>query len=1244
MTTTPTDPTVEMFIGSSWVDVTPDCREASADSGGGMEITRGTPNEGNSPEPTQFNFTLQNGPSKVPAVLGRTGCYSPRNPLGPYYGLLGRNQKIRVSLNRRVDTFNRTTVQGWGSVPTKVQADGVTVAPAMAWHITGAASDFSTTPGNAVMAATAGTKFATFGYYADAEMRTRFKVSSRDTEVGITVRMKKTFIEPPSGMDPTFETGGTAGWGTNSGTISINSVLPHAGARALQVVVTGAPATVQLVPDIGAGTLWGGGNLVGGGTYRCRFWVRVTSALTVQGQISFYGRDLSFKGSVTTSVAVAANTWTLVDFTGTAPEDAAWARPGPILQGSPAAGTVMILDDLEMYDQTNLAWYTANFVPGGTDQIKFGKISPGVVKSFSTDLGQQLVAGTWYWMKVQTSGQRLRMAMWKDGDPEPEFVWRWFDDETVSESPVGTVGEIGVFAGAGTGVATFSSFQVDQWRAHTEIAELPPRWDLSRSDRWVPIQSRGILRRLGQGRKALRSALSLHLESYKALSYGWWSLEESSGDRAGNNVAGGTLGSLLGLEFGEPDLSGSFAMPGVAGFATLSTDTAYFIGNVLPHANTTGKESFLFFFRLPQTPASQVTVATINSTGTARTWIISITSTNGLRVRCTDRSGVTLADQEFALYGGMPIGSWISAVLYLNQNGGNVDYALNYHRPGSTDFWTNNGSYAGTVGTFTAIRFQSTAAHTAAGSLSITQVMHYAGDLPFVTIDFEQAAYAYIGELSTLRFLRLCRNAGIENATTGLSSVGTPMGAQRPGKLIELLEDCATVEHGIVIEERGGFGFTIRTRDSMWNGIKHRLDIDLGHLSAPLDPNDDDQTTRNDVTVTRTNGGFARSIQITGPMNVNPPEDDPDGVGVYDESPVINFATDTQPVSAADWRRSKGTQDEARYPSIHADLAAIAFQNNPVLVAEVLSLDSGDIIDLLNPEVSPDPTEQIVQQYVEKLGIFDHDITWVTSPASVHRVGVVNYSTRVDSISNQVTSPFVSGTGTKLSTSLVAAGEPFVTIPQSEASFPFDIMASGVRLKVIATGDQLVFNGDFDTDIAGWVPSSANVSLAHERAVVKRGAGSMRCLAVAAGTDGPVQDPANSSVVTAATDYHLSGWIRTELAATDARIAVDWYQADNTTFISTSLPTPIVTIAGTWTWYSALVTSPALAARGRTKGRNVFGAAGRMWVDSLRLIPVSSYSGVPQTLTVQQAPVNGVVKTIPAGAVIRVAEPWRPAW
>ncbi|SCG38265.1 hypothetical protein [Micromonospora zamorensis] len=75
---------VELFLGSlGWVDITADVR-------GSVTITRGRTSEGNQADPGRCTFRLDN----------ISGNYSPRDPAGAYYGLLGRNTLLRVSAGR----------------------------------------------------------------------------------------------------------------------------------------------------------------------------------------------------------------------------------------------------------------------------------------------------------------------------------------------------------------------------------------------------------------------------------------------------------------------------------------------------------------------------------------------------------------------------------------------------------------------------------------------------------------------------------------------------------------------------------------------------------------------------------------------------------------------------------------------------------------------------------------------------------------------------------------------------------------------------------------------------------------------------------------------------------------------------------------------------------------------------------------------------------------------------------------
>lgn len=77
---------VELYIGGSWVDIT--SYVMVRDNSGNVSITRGRRDEGGTTDHATCRITLNN----------RDGRWSPRNPTGPYYGLIGRNQPVRISV------------------------------------------------------------------------------------------------------------------------------------------------------------------------------------------------------------------------------------------------------------------------------------------------------------------------------------------------------------------------------------------------------------------------------------------------------------------------------------------------------------------------------------------------------------------------------------------------------------------------------------------------------------------------------------------------------------------------------------------------------------------------------------------------------------------------------------------------------------------------------------------------------------------------------------------------------------------------------------------------------------------------------------------------------------------------------------------------------------------------------------------------------------------------------------------
>lgn len=78
-------PCVELFLGGEWVDISSYVYYRDM-----IDITRGRSSEASQLDPSSCSFTLNN----------RDGRFAPRNPTGAYYGLIGRNTPVRVSVTR----------------------------------------------------------------------------------------------------------------------------------------------------------------------------------------------------------------------------------------------------------------------------------------------------------------------------------------------------------------------------------------------------------------------------------------------------------------------------------------------------------------------------------------------------------------------------------------------------------------------------------------------------------------------------------------------------------------------------------------------------------------------------------------------------------------------------------------------------------------------------------------------------------------------------------------------------------------------------------------------------------------------------------------------------------------------------------------------------------------------------------------------------------------------------------------
>lgn len=92
---------VEMLINGVWTDIT--AYVMVRDESGNISITRGRTDEGSTTEQSTCQMQLNN----------RDGRFSPRYPSGIYYGLIGRNTPIRVSVP---NGYGGKSYRFWGEV------------------------------------------------------------------------------------------------------------------------------------------------------------------------------------------------------------------------------------------------------------------------------------------------------------------------------------------------------------------------------------------------------------------------------------------------------------------------------------------------------------------------------------------------------------------------------------------------------------------------------------------------------------------------------------------------------------------------------------------------------------------------------------------------------------------------------------------------------------------------------------------------------------------------------------------------------------------------------------------------------------------------------------------------------------------------------------------------------------------------------------------------------------------------
>jgi hypothetical protein len=604
-----------------------------------------------------------------------------------------------------------------------------------------------------------------------------------------------------------------------------------------------------------------------------------------------------------------------------------------------------------------------------------------------------------------------------------------------------------------------------------EVAKMPTEWDTSGNNVWVPVEAKGISRRLGQGKSALRSPLFRDLSrSPDVVAY--WPMED------------GANATQLASAFGHEPLvlSGDVrtaAYDGFAGSGPVTTfgNIAHASGTVPAYTPLSRQRWALMLHQSASQPADRNLIYTTCTGGTVAEAVLVLKADGSLRLVLNNRDGVALLD--FA--GGLNDLRDQNAIVwfFLRQVGTSLEWQIGAMKEDEGVYYSHNGSLANqSYGRFTTVKIG------AAGELSGAGIGHAT---LFNSVDdgtfWATAATSlrgWAGEPAGERIARLSGEEGVPMVIIGDPSRTERMGRQGIDTYLNLVQECANTDMGILDDHHRLLARRYLTREARYNRTDpYTMDYAAKQVPPPLRPVPDDQATRNDITVERIGGSSFRVVQTTGPLNVNDPTDDPDGVGVYDDAPKLSLASDSQLRGQAGWRLHLGTVDEDRYPSVSTNLVA-----TPELADAAKLIAPGAIVEITNPPswLPPDTIRQVVQGARVTLSPYAWDMDLNCTPASPWTVATVSTGVdeqRVDTGGTSVTTgSFDAGIDTALPVN--TPHRPWIT-----TQTPFLIKVAGVVLEVTAvtgageaqtlTVTQTPVNGVTKT-----IPIFSDVRLAHE--------------------------------------------------------------------------------------------------------------------------------------------------------------------
>jgi hypothetical protein len=704
-----------------------------------------------------------------------------------------------------------------------------------------------------------------------------------------------------------------------------------------------------------------------------------------------------------------------------------------------------------MADTSNYYAALVNFTTAGEVTLGIYKRVAGVLlpvqSSITTHSGYGGQFNTiQFTIELYVEGDRQYAKIWDSTNHAEPLEWNI--STTDDGLPNGTL--VGVADRRETGNSNANlQFQYDSFLAVPgtirfvgEVSSWKPRRAVI-GDAWTEVTASGVLHRLSQGAAPLRSAAFREVDRLTGTGViAYWPCED--GGDASQIAAGLATHGPMRIVGGDPTLGSARQFPGSAPCIDMGSAPTPVLHARCPASADTGTIKFRMFLAVPAAGLGSdqrlVDLYTTPGSGSIRLWRLIYGSGSGgtLKLQGLDSTFAVVEDSGAF---GFAINNQIAMIGFeVTEDGADVDFQIATHylqADGTQVAGLGSGTFtAQTVGVPDEIYIGPDAGMVEAA------VSHFIVGNSAATVDgLENAFTGWIDETVADRLERLAGENNIPFTLLGTASDTMPAGPQPVDTLVSQFAEGERTDGGLLYETRAERGVTYRTRTSLYSqATALELDFDGSQIAPPIEPDVDDQNVRNDVTVANRDGSSARAVQEEGPLNIQSPDDDPDGVGRYDSQYNVNVHGEAQLAQIAGWRLHLGVEESTRYPAVTVDLDAA-----PDLAEDVDRFDIGDVAAIDNLE--PDRVIQMSPGYGETIASHRRLWTAYCVPAKPYNVVTLDDDVlgRLDTEDSEL------GTGiddNDTSLSVITNSGPLWTT--TAGHMPFDIRIGGEVMTVTA--------------------------------------------------------------------------------------------------------------------------------------------------------------------------------------------------